>query len=131
MMFLVVDDNVFNVEVLVHFLSKYGSCVTAFNGEQAIAAFEKSLMEGTPFQAVFLDIMMPGMSGRDVLVKFRDLESRHNIAGLDRCKIIMTTALGDTSNIMGSFRDECDAYVVKPISKDNLLAALRKTNIVV
>jgi two-component system chemotaxis response regulator CheY len=40
--------------------------------------------------------------------------------GLDRAKIIMTTALNDSKDILSSFRDECDGYLVKPIKKQDI-----------
>ena len=49
--------------------------------------------------------------------------------GLDGVKIIMTTALSDISNIKESFREQCEAYLVKPIEKQKLINCLKELNI--
>jgi two-component system chemotaxis response regulator CheY len=38
----------------------------------------------------------------------------------------MTTALGDSKNVMGAFRTGCESYIVKPIRKQKLLDELEK-----
>jgi two-component system chemotaxis response regulator CheY len=38
----------------------------------------------------------------------------------------MTTALGDSRNVMGAFRAGCEAYLVKPIRKERLLEEMEK-----
>ena len=48
------------------------------------------------------------------------------IGGLDGVKVIMTTALGDSKNIMGSFSEGCEAYIVKPIRKQKLIEEMAK-----
>ena len=41
-------------------------------------------------------------------------------------KIIMVTALDEFKEVSQSFRDQCDAYIVKPISKGKLVEELSK-----
>lgn len=36
----------------------------------------------------------------------------------------MTTALDDSENIKTAFRDQCESYLIKPISKSKLLKIL-------
>ena len=55
------------------------------------------------------------------LKAIRQIESDHGIYGLDCVKVIMTTALGDSKNVMKSFREGCETYIVKPVKKDKLL----------
>jgi len=69
---------------------------------------------------------MPGMGGREALTEIRRIENEHGIGGLDGVKVIMTTALDDSTNIFGAFREGCEAYVVKPVCKDKLLAEIEK-----
>ncbi len=68
--------------------------------------------------------MMPGMDGREALKQIRSIEKEKGIGGFDHAKIIMTTALKDTDNVMGSFKDQCDGYIVKPIDKQKLLGKM-------
>jgi len=39
---------------------------------------------------------------------------------------VMTTALRDMTNVNSAYASLCDAYLVKPIDKSNLLQTLRK-----
>jgi len=50
----------------------------------------------------------------------RRIENEHGIGGHDGVKVIMTTALGDSKNVMESFREGCEAYIVKPVEKDKI-----------
>jgi two-component system chemotaxis response regulator CheY len=42
----------------------------------------------------------------------------------------MTTALEDSKNVMGSFREGCEAYIVKPVEKNKLLEEMEKLGLV-
>jgi two-component system chemotaxis response regulator CheY len=41
----------------------------------------------------------------------------------------MTTALSDGENIFTSFREQCEGYLIKPISKNDVDKILKKLNI--
>ena len=49
--------------------------------------------------------------------------------GLDRVKIMMTTALGDSQNIMKAFGSQCDACLTKPIRREKLEEQLENTGL--
>ncbi len=46
--------------------------------------------------------------------------------GINGVKIIMTTAKSQSEDIFGSFNDGCEAYLVKPVRKDDLFAEINK-----
>ncbi len=121
---LIVDDDFTCRRILQAYLSKYGECHIAVNGQEAIEAFTASIEENSPYDVITLDIMMPETNGHDVLKAIREIEEVYNIYGSDSVKIIMTTALGDSENIRHAFRAQCEGYLVKPIDKDNLIAKL-------
>ena len=122
---LIVEDDATSRKLLQAFLAEHAECSVAANGQEAIETFEGALFTG-PFDLICLDIMMPGMGGREALTEIRKIEAEYGIGGLDGVKVIMTTALDDSNNIFGSFREGCEAYVVKPVSKDNLIAEIEK-----
>ena len=70
------------------------------------------------------------MDGHEALKAIRQIESEHGINGLDRVKVIMTTALGDSKNVIGSFREGCEAYIVKPVEKDKLLEEMENLGLI-
>ena len=45
-------------------------------------------------------------------------------------KILMTTALDDMKTVFASFKDLCDAYVVKPVDANLLLEHLRSFKLI-
>jgi two-component system, chemotaxis family, chemotaxis protein CheY len=119
---LITDDDFTCRRLLQAFLAPYGDCDIAVNGEETIEALKLAWKEGRPYELLCLDIMMPGMDGQETLSRIRDLE---NARGVPEVKIIMTTALNDSKNILKAFRSQCEAYLVKPISRDMLEKEMR------
>ena len=125
---LIVEDDATSRKLLQAFLAEHAECSLAANGREAVEAFEVALYNG-PFDLICLDIMMPDMGGREALAEIRNIEAEHGIGGLDGVKVVMTTALDDPANIFGSFREGCEAYVVKPVCKEKLLAQIIRLGI--
>ncbi|MBP7050239.1 MAG: response regulator [Phycisphaerae bacterium] len=123
---LIVEDDFVSQQLLRAYLKDHADCHVAGNGREAVEAFAAALDAGDPHDLICMDIMMPAASGRDALQDIRRIEAEHGIGGLDGVKVIMTTALDDPQNILGSFREGCEAYVVKPIHKDKLFAEIEK-----
>ncbi len=121
MKYLIVEDSFVCRKLLHRYLSGYGDGDIAVDGNEAVEAFRQAMDEKEPYDLICLDIMMPNMDGREALKVIRQIESEHGIGGLDCVKVIMTTALGDPKNVIGSFREGCEAYIVKPVKKDKLL----------
>lgn len=127
---LIVDDDFFSRRILQTILSAYGECHVAVNGKEALFAFKQAHAEETPYEVICLDIMMPEMDGQEVLKEIRQIEQSKNILGNDSVKIIMTTALDDSGNITTAFREQCESYLIKPISKSKLLKILVDFNLI-
>lgn len=108
------------------FLSDHFSCEFAENGVEAIKAFEAALDQDAPFDLICLDIMMPQQDGHETLKQIREIEAQRSILGLDGVKVIMTTALDDSKNLFGAFREGCEAYLVKPVRRNRLLEEVEK-----
>jgi two-component system chemotaxis response regulator CheY len=122
---LIVEDGLAGRTILKQILSEYGECDLAEDGDEAVAALEKAFEAGKPYDLLCLDIMMPGMDGHEVLSILRDMEAQNGIHGLDGAKVIMMTALEDTKSIFKAFREQCEAYLLKPIRKEKLVECLR------
>lgn len=52
------------------------------------------------------------------------MERAAGLGGLDRVRILMTSASKDRRNVMNAYREECDAYLVKPIERAALMSQL-------
>jgi len=109
---LLIDDDVRLYELLASYLEQNGFTVTAVSdGPQGLAA----LGAGT-FDAVLLDVMMPGMDGLEVLRRVREKS---------RIPVLMLTAKGDETDRVVGLEIGADDYVPKPFSPRELLARLR------
>ncbi|MDZ7618708.1 MAG: response regulator [Patescibacteria group bacterium] len=124
MRFLIIDDEEICRELLVEMLEPLGLCDVAAHGEEAIEAVRCSLESAEPYDLICLDIMMPGLNGYAVLERIRTMETEQNRCGDGRAKVIMTTALADTSHRMQAFREGCESYLTKPFSENDLLRAM-------
>lgn len=127
---LIVDDDFFSRRILQTMLAGYGECHVAVDGKEALFAFKQALAEETPYDVICLDIMMPEMSGQEVLKKIREIEASKNILGSGSAKVIMTTALDDKENIKTAFREQCESYLIKPISKTKLINTLTEFGLI-
>lgn len=130
MKLLIVDDDLYSRLLLKEYVSPFGDCDMAVDGEEAVKAFEVCLDSGNPYNVIFLDIMMPKMDGQTALKKIRQIEQDRGIMGLDCVKIIMSTALDDSKNIMEAFRSQCEAYITKPYSKNSIIDTLKSLNMI-
>ena len=127
---LVVEDD-FTSRILMHkFLSPYGEVHIAVNGKESVEVVREALENGDMYDLICLDVMMPEMDGHTALEEIRALE--RDIQGSDGklAKVIMTTALSDSKNVIRAFKEECDAYMVKPVERSKLLKQLRKLNLI-
>jgi len=109
---LVVDDEAGILRLMKLELSAQGfRVVTASDGDKAI-----SMAEDHRPDAVLLDVMMPGLSGLEVMRKLRE---RSNVPVL-----LVTAKDKDTDKVRG-LELGADDYIVKPFNPDELGARVR------
>ncbi|HUA21599.1 MAG TPA: response regulator transcription factor [Bryobacteraceae bacterium] len=113
MQVLVVEDEQRMAELLRQGLEEEGhSVVSAGNGRDALA-----MAESYSFDAIVLDVMLPGLDGFSVARKLR--------AARNQTPILMLTARDATHDMVEGLNLGADDYLVKPFSFDVLLARLR------
>jgi DNA-binding response OmpR family regulator len=109
---LCIDDDVRLYELLASYLAPNGVTLThAADGAKGLAALERGV-----FDAVLLDVMMPGIDGIEVCRRIR---------AKSQVPIIMLTARGDEADRVVGLEIGADDYVPKPFSPRELLARLR------
>ena len=123
---LIVEDDFAARRLMQIYLASFGQSDVAVNGIEAVNAFEISLKENDPYDLICLDIMMPQMDGMEALARIREIEKNHGIGGHDSVKVIMTTAKHLSSDIFSAFNSGCEAYIIKPIQKNELVKEIEK-----
>jgi sigma-B regulation protein RsbU (phosphoserine phosphatase) len=109
---LVVDDNEMNRDLLSRRLQRRGYEVSvAAGGAEAI-----DFLESQAFDAILLDIMMPEISGWDVLNWIR---KKYTPAQLP---VIMATAKDSSEDIVQALQSGANDYVTKPLDMKVVLA---------
>jgi CheY-like chemotaxis protein len=108
---LLVDDDAINRKVGARMLAKMGYQVDVATGaDEAITAIRQ-----TPYDLVFTDIQMPGMSGTEAAQLYREADQA---AGRSRLAPLMIIAL--TANALAGDRERylaagMDEYIAKPV----------------
>jgi two-component system, OmpR family, response regulator len=109
---LCIDDDVRLFELLAAYLGPNGVSLThAPDGAKGLAALGADV-----FDAVLLDVMMPGMDGLTVCRRIRETSG---------VPILMLTARGDEADRVVELELGADDYIPKPFSPRELLARLR------
>ncbi|HEX5871238.1 MAG TPA: diguanylate cyclase [Longimicrobium sp.] len=112
---LVVDDVPDNVDILDARLSSRGyQVVTATNGEEALAS-----VADIPPHLILLDVMMPGMDGREVARRIKEDDA------LPFIPIILVTALSEADDVVQGLESGADDYISKPYNFRELEARVR------
>jgi two-component system, chemotaxis family, chemotaxis protein CheY len=122
---LVVEDDFTSRLIMQEMLLGYGPVHIAVNGREALDALMVAFESGAPYDLVCLDIMMPELDGHAVLKALREFEETHGVAGQQGAKVFMTSALSDGANVFQAFREQCEAYLVKPIRREKLISQLK------
>ena len=127
---LIVEDDFTCRLLLQELIKSFGPSHVAVNGKEAVEAVYWALATGEPYDLICLDIMMPEMDGLEALRQIREQEDARGIPPSNGAKIIMTTALTDTKNVIVAYMSQCDAYLTKPIQKSKLLEELCKLGLI-
>lgn len=127
---LIVEDDFISRLLLQELLKSYGPFHIAVNGREAVEAVRAALEAGEPYDLICLDIMMPEMDGQQALKEIRAMEKARGLVPSNWTKIVMTTALGDKTNVLEAVQGKCNAFLVKPIQKSKLLEELRRLQLI-
>jgi two-component system phosphate regulon response regulator PhoB len=116
---LVVDDDPTIREMVRAILEQDGYTVlVAEDGTQGVEILER---EPRPIQLtiVLLDIMMPGMSGLDVLTRMKLHPHTKDLP------VLMLTAESKPEDILTGYTTGADYYVTKPFTRQQLLKGIQ------
>ncbi len=113
---LVVEDDFGARTVVKTILMGKGYRITeSANGNEAL-----EVLKDNTFDLIILDLMMPGMSGYDVMVHLKQHPATQNIP------VIMLTAKSEDEDVLAGYRDfACDYYITKPFTSAQLLQGVQ------
>src|SRR5882672_3357867 len=110
---LVIDDEEIMREILETLLTREGYSVRlASNGADGIE-LAKSLL----FDAVIVDVMMPGMDGMAALEELKKVD--------DELPVLMITAFASVENAIAAMKRGAFDYITKPFKNDEVLVVVR------
>ena len=105
---LIVDDDDIIRGLVFRWLTDHGyACRSAANGEEALG-----LLRESEFSLLVSDIVMPGMSGLELLKVVR--EQFPDMA------VIMASSLDDRATAIGALRNGAHGYVIKPFDENEI-----------
>ena len=131
MKILVMEDDFTSATVLQKIMSEFGDVTLAIDGKVAVNLYMESFKKGERYDLVCLDIMVPEIDGQEVLRIIRTHEIENGINSLaNRSKIVMITALNDIDNLMESFREQCEGYIIKPFSREKIRHTFNQLNLI-
>jgi DNA-binding NtrC family response regulator len=110
---LVIDDEEIMREILETLLLREGYTVRlANNGTEGL-----ELAKSLPFDAVIVDMMMPGLDGLQVLEELHKQD--------EELPVIMITAFASMENAIAAMKKGAFDYITKPFKNDEVLVVLR------
>lgn len=108
---LVVDDNIDSIMILRSILESQGFTVlTAQSGLEALEIVAREIPD-----LVLLDVMMPQMSGIEVLERIKTTHATSKVP------VIMVTAKIQDEDVMTGYQHGADYYITKPCTAKQLL----------
>ncbi len=111
---LVVDDEEILQDVLGMLLRREGyRPIFAKSGEEALLVYERE-----PIDLVLLDLMLPGMSGLEVLRQIRQRDPDQ--------VVIIVTAYSSIEGAIDAMREGAFHYIPKPFKNEEVLLTVRK-----
>jgi len=103
---LITDDEKFNLDILGRILSPTYNILIARNGERALELARQNLPD-----LILLDVIMPDMSGFEVIAKLKESGATVNIP------VIFITGLTDSADEERGFFLGAVDYIVKPFNR--------------
>ena len=114
---MVIDDNQDIVEMARIFLITSGyEVITAYSGAEGLMKIHSNFPD-----LIFLDIMMRGMDGWEVLELLKADEKTRNIP------VVMLTALDDAVNRIHSAKEGAVHFLPKPFTQSDMINIMNET----
>lgn len=124
---MIVDDDEMGRMMLATLLEDFGPCDQAANGQEALELFDRAAADGSPYDLICLDIIMPVMDGTETLRQIRGRDQQRG----ERTKVFMISACNTPQDIENAFFEgDCDDYIVKPFRREAVSQMLSRYKLI-
>lgn len=107
---LIVEDDAGNNQMIRDYLENHGyTCISAYSGSEA-----KLLFEMEQFDLVLLDLMLPGVSGEELIVPFSN-----------KAPVIVLSAKSGVDGKVQALSEGAEDYICKPFDLSELLVRIQ------
>ncbi|GLI54336.1 response regulator [Thermodesulfovibrio yellowstonii] len=120
---LVIEDNELvreTLKALLEFLDF--EVITAENGEIALEKFVSHLNSNNPFDVILVDLVMPGMSGKEVIQELKKYDPNVNA--------LISSGYFNDSSIVEYEKLGFKGVLTKPYTLEELKEVLKKLNLI-
>jgi len=118
-----VEDNEGDILLTTEALSDFkiiNEIIIKRDGSEAIDFFEGVNSKESLPDIVLLDINLPKMSGHEVLMYLKDSEKYRHLP------VIMLTTSSSENDLLKSYKNHVNCYIVKPIDANDFINAVNK-----
>ena len=114
---LIIEDSDTLAHAIEKILTREGyTCARARDGAQGLAALSKPSLP----RLVTLDVMMPLVSGLDVLIEIRRRERTRHLP------VLMLTGVAGEKEVLRAIADGATGYLVKPFEPEELVTRVQR-----
>lgn len=106
---LLIDDDEVNHDIAKTMLGETHEYFSAYNGEEALALFNER-----KYDAILLDVVMPGMNGYEVCKAIRNAPSN------SQTPVLFVSSKDDVEDKLEGFKAGGDDYITKPFDVEEL-----------
>jgi two-component system chemotaxis response regulator CheY len=117
---LLVDDSQVARDILVSHLKKIGftNLLAAGNGQEALEVLAREQSGPDPIGLVITDIVMPRMSGTDLVARLRSDEAYKTLP------VVVHSVESEKKTILDAVLKGCNGYMIKPVNPRTLQSQL-------
>lgn len=114
MKFLIVDDDLNNRRLFEAMLLGIGDLDMASSGQEAIKLVKDRIAENAPYHVIFLDALVAGIRGLDLLRALQLIEKRYGIPLGNGAKMVIVDTL---KGVQSAHTISSDYHLTKPIQQ--------------
>jgi two-component system, chemotaxis family, chemotaxis protein CheY len=113
---LIADDSAFMRTIIKNYIKEFSEIqiIEAEDGKDAISKFSATIPD-----VVFLDMIMPGLSGLEVLKEIKKVNKKS--------RIIMVTSVGQSKVIEEALKNGAERYITKPFKAEEIKKIIQQS----